>query len=213
MWQAEDRAHRLGQENKVNVYSFWMRDTIEQKIKQKLYEKGLLIKSVIDSLAVDAVEEMISTQEWLEMLGVEVAKVEVETLRTESIDSTLKKLRAGSPTDFEHLTKEFFIKQGYTNSKVTQRSRDGGVDVFGSRVIDGIEDSFIAQCKRTTTVGVKVAREHLGILAANQKVSKGFVITSGDFTEECLRFAGANPKLTLIDGKTFANFLKQLKIL
>lgn len=213
MWQAEDRAHRPGQKNKLNVYSFWMRDTIEEKIKQKLHEKGLLIESVIDSLADEAIEEMISIQDWLEMLGVKKGGKEEESTRTQSLESALEELRQMSPTDFEELASEFFIKQGYTNSKVTQRSHDGGIDVFGSRTRGGIEESFIAQCKRTSSVGVKVARELLGVLAASPNISYGFLITSGGFTEDCVRFAGANQKITLINGITFASFLIQLKIL
>jgi len=213
MWQAEDRAHRHGQKNKLNVYSFWMLDTIEDKIKQKLHEKGLLIESVIDSLAVEVIEEMITTQEWLEMLGVKKQGKQEESRQAESLQSILEELSKVSPTDFEEITRGFFVKQGYTNSKVTQRTHDGGIDVFGSRKRDDVEESFIAQCKRTSSVGVKVARELLGVLAANPQVTNGFVITSGDFTEECLRFAGGNPKLTLINGITFANFLMQFKIL
>ena len=33
-WQAEDRAHRKGQTEPVNVYSFWMRGTIGPGILQ-----------------------------------------------------------------------------------------------------------------------------------------------------------------------------------
>jgi superfamily II DNA or RNA helicase len=213
MWQAEDRAHRPGQKNKLNIYSFWMRDTIEQKIRQKLHEKGLLIKSVIDSLAIDAIEEMITTAEWLEMLGVKKHGRQEGSAETQSLENILDHLSQVSPTEFENIAREFFVKQGYTNAKVTQRSHDGGVDVFGSRKRNGFEESFIAQCKRTSSVGVKVARELLGVLAANPTVTNGFLITSGDFTEECLRFAEGIPKLTLINGITFANFLRQFKIL
>jgi HJR/Mrr/RecB family endonuclease len=229
MWNAEDRVHRPGQEGVkklkrdeltgelivedktcVNVYSLWMKDTVEQRIKEKLVQKGLLIESVIDSLAIDGIEEMISTQEWLEMLGVHGVETQTGSRRTDSFNAALELLRQISPNDFEEITKKFFVKQGYANSKVTQRSHDGGIDVFGSRSRDDIEESFIAQCKRTSSVGVKVARELFGVLAANPKIAKGFIITSGDFTEECLRFAGANTKLTLINGITFANYLARI---
>jgi len=213
MWQAEDRAHRPGQKNKLNVYSFWMRDTIEEKIKQKLHEKGLLINSVIDSLAVEVLEESITTQEWLEILGVKKQDEQEQSRQAESLESILQEISQVSPTDFEEITRAFFVKQGYSNSKVTQRSHDGGIDVYGSRKRDEIEEAFIAQCKRTSSVGVKVARELLGVLAANPTINNGYVITSGDFTEECMRFAEGNPKLTLINGITFANFLRQFKIL
>ncbi len=198
---------------KKNQKAEYVSANIEEKIKQKLHEKGLLIHSVIDSLADEVIEETITTQEWLEMLGVKKQGKEEESRQAESLQSILEELNQVSPTDFEEITRGFFVKQGYTNSKVTQRTHDGGIDVFGSRKRDGVEESFIAQCKRTSSVGVKVARELLGVLAANPTISNGFIITSGDFTEECLRFAGGNPKLTLINGFTFANFLRQFKIL
>ena len=212
MWQAEDRAHRTGQTNKLNIYSFWMRDTIEEKIKQKLHDKGLLIESVVDSLAEEVIEEMISTQEWLEILGVRKGGEKEKACSAASLQTALEKLQKSSPIEFENITREFFVKQGFTNAKTTKQSHDGGVDVFGSRQKDGVEESFIAQCKRTSSVGVKVARELLGVLAATPSINKGFLITSGEFTEECLRFAVVSPRLTLIDGITFANYLIQWKI-
>lgn len=213
MWQAEDRAHRPGQENKLNVYSFWMRDTIEERIKQKLYERGLLIESVIDSLAVESIEEMITTAEWLDILGVKMQPDATNISESDSIERILDYLSKVSPFDFENIVRDFFIKQGYINAKVTQRSHDGGIDVFGSRIRNGVEESFIAQCKRTSSVGVDVARELLGILAANPKITNGFIITSGNFTKECLRFTESISKLNLINGITFANFIKHFKLL
>jgi SNF2 family DNA or RNA helicase len=69
MWQAEDRAHRRGQTEPVHVYHLWMRDTIEMQIYNKLKEKGLLIQEVMEDLSSEVVENSITTEEWLEMLG------------------------------------------------------------------------------------------------------------------------------------------------
>jgi nucleoside phosphorylase len=79
MKQAEDRAHRMGQANTLNVYSFWMRDTIEEKIKKKLYEKGLLIESVIDSLAEEGIESSLTTEDWLDVFGVKATTRQAKT--------------------------------------------------------------------------------------------------------------------------------------
>lgn len=70
MWQAEDRAHRKGQLRGVNVYSFWTQRTIEERIHQKLQERGLLFDEVVNSLSDTDVERSISTDDWLDMLGV-----------------------------------------------------------------------------------------------------------------------------------------------
>jgi SNF2 family DNA or RNA helicase len=70
MWQAEDRVHRKGQLRGVNVYSFWTQKTIEERIHQKLQERRLLFDEVVNSLSETDVEQTISTDDWLDMLGV-----------------------------------------------------------------------------------------------------------------------------------------------
>lgn len=70
MWQAEDRVHRQGQQRGVNVYSFWTQKTIEERIHEKLQERGLLFDEVVNSLSETDVEKAISTDDWLDMLGV-----------------------------------------------------------------------------------------------------------------------------------------------
>ncbi len=84
MQQAEDRAHRFGQENTLTVYSFWMRNTIEEDIKKKLYEKRSLIEKVIDPLAEEAFDNLVTTEEWLDMLGVK-AKVKQSTTENKKL--------------------------------------------------------------------------------------------------------------------------------
>lgn len=75
MWQADDRVHRSGQKSsQVNIYSFWMQDTIEERIHTILKEKGLLFDEVINGLSVEAIDEMISTEEWLNILGIKSNK-------------------------------------------------------------------------------------------------------------------------------------------
>lgn len=86
MQQAEDRAHRMGQTKKLTVYSFWMKGTIEERIKKKLTEKKLLVEDVINSRAVEAVEDSITTEEWLDILGIETGqKAKVEPASKETV--------------------------------------------------------------------------------------------------------------------------------
>lgn len=214
MWQAEDRTHRPGQTKNVNVISFWMEDTIEEKIKLKLHEKGLLIENVIDSLATREIEKMISTQEWLEMFGVKTYSEKYRSKSATTIEDALDQIKKVSPDKFEELAKDFFIKYGYLNARVTQKSYDGGIDVFGTKVENGKTETIIAQCKRTENVGVKVARELLGVMADSGNVDRAFLITSGEFSSECINFANNNKKkLVLFNGLIFAKHLVNFNIL
>ena len=74
MWQAEDRVHRRGQQKGVNVYSFWTQKTIEERIHQKLLERGLLFEDVVNSMSETDIDRAISTDDWLEMLGVQPSR-------------------------------------------------------------------------------------------------------------------------------------------
>ena len=50
-WQAEDRVYRIGQKRPVTVYEFWVRNTVEERIRQILEHKGLLHHEVIERLS------------------------------------------------------------------------------------------------------------------------------------------------------------------
>lgn len=87
MQNAEDRTHRIGQKSGVTVYSFWMKGTIEERIKKKLLEKRLLVENTVDELAIEAIENGLSTEDWLDVLGVEAGVKTVQTSAKEVSES------------------------------------------------------------------------------------------------------------------------------
>jgi len=218
MWQAEDRAHRLGREKHrtLFIYSLWMKDTIEQDIRTKLKQKGIMIEQVIDALSETEIAESITTEEWLEMLGVEIdIKLKQQNKEQRSINVVSNKLKQISPIDLETISKNLLVAMGYINARLTPASGDGGIDVFGSRRNNDKEESIIVQCKHTSSVGVNVARELLGVMRDNemhQNISKGLIITTGKFTSGCKKFAGNNQDIELMDGELLAKRLIELQI-
>ena len=70
MWQAEDRVHRRGQKQNVNIYSYWMNGTIDERIYEILQRKGLLIQNVVDGLSEDTIDEFLSMDDLFEIMGV-----------------------------------------------------------------------------------------------------------------------------------------------
>ena len=68
MWQAEDRIHRIGQKNNVIIHSLIMKDTIEEKIYQKIKEKEQLINQVVDGVKREHSED-VSIEDLLEFIG------------------------------------------------------------------------------------------------------------------------------------------------
>ena len=107
-------------------------------------------------------------------------------------------LDAMSWQEFEILVGEYFRRQGYGVTDNGGGGADGGVDV----VLHGDDGSHLVQCKhwRALRVGVQPVRELYGVMAAHGAAG-GFVVTSGEFTEDAVRFADGL-SLTLVNGKT-----------
>lgn len=104
--------------------------------------------------------------------------------------------------DFEHLIREIFEKEFSTNGgevKVTQASRDGGVDAiaFDPDPIRG--GKIVIQAKRyTNTVGVAAVRDLYGTVL-NEGATKGILVTTTDYGPDAYNFAKNKP-LTLMNG-------------
>ena len=128
MWQAEDRVHRHGQQKGVNVYSFWTQKTIEERIHQLLAERGLLFDDVVNSLSATDIDRKISTDDWLDMLGVPRSRRALDaTLRNvqtggDSRQPSNEGLEKGSPHKSEPTYEELKAKLAELEAK-QQRSR------------------------------------------------------------------------------------------
>jgi len=216
MWQAEARAHRQGQKQQVNVYSYWMLDTIEERIYQTLKSKGLLFADIVDGLSETELDDVISTEEWLDMLGVKY-KQKPSMPKQAPLGLTLseiqEKLFTMTPSEFEHLVEELLRCFGYPNTRVTGHSHDGGIDVISTRnTPDGMR-RVIAQCKRYRgAVGIEIAREFFGVIASDTSIEKGFLVTTGEITRECFAFCERSGVIVPINGVQVSNYVRQFGI-
>jgi len=213
MWQAEDRAYRINSDETVNVYNLWVKDTIEARIHKKLKEKGLLFQKVMGGLSEEIIDEFITIDEWLEIIGVKsINKTKKEPSKKPLIDNIYDMLTNLDPLKFEEIVKQLFYKLGYQNAKTTKKSHDGGIDIVASRLIAGGTEKAIVQCKRTAKIGVDYARALLGVVAADQSISKAYLVTSGIASNECKLFCDRDGRLVLMEGPMLANYIKQFEI-
>jgi restriction system protein len=113
--------------------------------------------------------------------------------------------------DFEHLIRELFEKEFATSGgevKVTQASRDGGVDAvaFDPDPIRG--GKIVIQAKRyTNVVGVAAVRDLYGTVM-NEGATKGILVTTADYGPDAYEFARGKP-LTLLSGGNLLNLLEK----
>lgn len=113
--------------------------------------------------------------------------------------------------DFEHLIREIFEQEFSMNGgevKVTQSSRDGGVDAiaFDPDPIRG--GKIVIQAKRyTNIVGVSAVRDLYGTVM-NEGATKGILVTTSDYGSDSFKFAKDKP-ITLINGGNLLYLLEK----
>jgi len=113
--------------------------------------------------------------------------------------------------DFEHLIRELFEKEFKSNGgevKVTQASRDGGVDAiaFDPDPIRG--GKIVIQAKRyTNTVGVSAVRDLYGTIL-NEGATKGILVSTADYGPDAYDFAKGKP-ITLLNGSNLLHLLEK----
>lgn len=113
--------------------------------------------------------------------------------------------------DFEHLIREIFAKEFSTNGgevKVTQASRDGGVDAiaFDPDPIRG--GKIVIQAKRyNNTVGVSAVRDLYGTVL-NEGATKGILVSTADYGPDAYEFIKNKP-LTLMNGSNLLYLLEK----
>jgi len=128
----------------------------------------------------------------------------------DSLDNSIN-LAAMDWEDFEHLIREIFEKEFSVNGgevKVTQASRDGGVDAiaFDPDPIRG--GKIVIQAKRyTNTVGVSAVRDLYGTVM-NEGATKGILVTTADYGSDAYNFAKNKP-LTLMSGSNLLYLLEK----
>lgn len=112
-----------------------------------------------------------------------------------------------NPFEFENLVNNLFDRIGF-DSKTTQSSRDGGVDVvaFDPRPILG--GKVVIQAKRyRNTVGVSAVRDLYGTMI-NEGANKGILVTTSHYGKDAYEFSKDKP-IELIDGGGLLYLLDQ----
>jgi len=112
-----------------------------------------------------------------------------------------------TPGEFENLITNLFEKMGL-ETKLTQASRDGGVDcvAYDPRPIFG--GKVVIQAKRyKNTVGVSAVRDLFGTMQ-NEGASKGILVTTSGYGKAAFEFAEGKP-MELLSGSNLLYLLEE----
>jgi len=113
-----------------------------------------------------------------------------------------------SSRDFEHLVERLYVAMGY-ETVLTPKSKDGGRDIIAQRQKPAQNERLLIECKKYEhNVGIQIARALLGVVAS-EKVTKGVIVTTSDFTRDVRRFASENFHLELISGDELVGLMNE----
>lgn len=95
-----------------------------------------------------------------------------------------------SSRDFEMLAARLFEKMSY-EVRLTPETRDAGIDALAMRYTDTGTEEIAIQCKHYPgrKVGVPDARDFYGALAIKRPKTRGHLVTSGSFSDDCKRYS------------------------
>jgi restriction system protein len=131
-------------------------------------------------------------------------------LKKSTIDRIIDHLYTLEPEEFESFCRRFLERYGFDNMLVTQRGRDGGIDVTGYLEVGISQLHVAAQCKRYKK-GNKVSRPDIAQFRGDIQgdYQQGIFITTSSFTQEAqdVAFKRGCVPIVLIDGETLAEIM------
>lgn len=93
--------------------------------------------------------------------------------------------------EFEAVTAELIRQKGF-NVELTQKTRDGGIDIIGIANMLGIPFKLFVQCKRNdpgNPVRVDVVRSLYGVHSGHNGPNKSIIVSNTYFTKDAQNFA------------------------
>ena len=188
--QGTARIRRIGQKKPVFAHSLYASNTVEERISRILEEKRETFKRVFEDLSSELDEKAIERLSDEDLFGLFGLKPPGKEKITKLTDMT--------PDEFEESICTLFEGLGYRLS-VTQRTRDGGIDLDGQGVGVG-GGRVIVQCKRYSgTVPVTAVREFFGVVSDDDNITESFLVTTGRFSKDARKFV-RDKRITLWDG-------------
>lgn len=118
---------------------------------------------------------------------------------------TLEEFKTLDPREFEKIVAVIFKNLGY-KAQLKGGPKDRGIDI---EITKDKKRDFV-QCKKMDVVPPKFIREFYGSIVDNLRGGeKGFLVTTGDFTQEGREFAKDKP-IELVNGLKLEKFTKIL---
>lgn len=186
------------------TYTSKSNDEILKYIRTKYLQKNKNPESKIsDNLIIPQSEEN---------TPLELLDKSYKAILEQNYENILDTILSKTPSAFERIVTELLQKMGYGDGKVTQLSRDGGIDAIIKGDVLGFEQIYVQakRYKRDVAVGRPEIQGFTGaLLGLEGNATKGVFITTAKFSQEAELFAKtfSKARIVLINGRQLAKYI------
>jgi hypothetical protein len=204
-WNAEERITLRGNKNvneRLNVYNYFVRNSIEEKIRIKLTEKGLINRNLFDLLSSESIYSLITNEEWLELLDL-IEPKEGDEIRSDK-EKQLQYVTKLTTDDFAHMIKGLMGRIGYKNISIKTAHNPDEVRLFCTAIKNSSEVKTAVQCLNTKLVTKKVVKDFADSLVVG--TDRILIFTTGEFDKKLPRVI-EDERVVLIDKQQVSKYL------
>jgi len=209
-WQSEEKLNSSenGAAGGLNVYNYFIKNSIDEKIQMKLIEKGLDNKNMFDLLSSEGMYALFSNEDWLEVLELVEPKdpASIETMKKEHLDYIV----GLNTDDFSHKVKALLGRIGYRNVSFKTAFNPDEVRLYASSLRNSVEIKAAIQCLNMKVVTRKAVKDFIDSLVTNTE--KIFIFTTGDFDPKLVKNPG-DDRIVLINKNQAAAYFYMFNLI
>jgi hypothetical protein len=201
-WQVEDKINSDTAGEGLNIYNYLIRNSIEDKIRIKLREKGLLNKNLFELLNSEIYYSLLSNEDWLEILDlIEPADAEsTKKIKDEHLQYVLNL----STEDFAHKVKALMGRLGYKNINFKTSHNADEIRLYAVALRNSVEVKAAIQCLNMKTITKKAVKDFIDSLVSG--TDKILIFTTGEFDKKIAKGFNSE-KIEFIDKYQVSDYL------
>ncbi len=209
-WQSEEKlyASESSTPGSLNIYNYFIKGSIDEKIQMKLIEKGLDNRNLFDLLSSEGMYALFTNEDWLEVLELVEPKdpASIETMKKEHLDY----INHLTIDDFSHKVKALLGRIGYKSVSFKTSFNPDEIRLYASSVKNSVEVKAAVQCLNTKVVTRMAVKEFTESLVTNTE--KIFIFTTGEFDEKLVKNP-SDDRIVLINKHQAAEYFFMLNLI
>ncbi len=207
-WQIEEEIKvKKPSESKIHFIYYLNRNTIDEKILFKLYEKGLMLKNLVETFSVESYSKLITEEEWFEIFDIPRKEKSADI----ELSDSKEKLMSMSKSEVIANINLLFANLGYRNLKLIEQD-DTIYILKGSYIKKEKRKDFSALCViNKDRPNDKLISEFIRNSMNDKQVGKLFLITLFlNYKNPALELSN---KITLLNGTSLSKYFRTFQII